>query len=110
MGPNQDRGKCEPPMKKSAAAKGGRPASTSKSRSTKAQHGKIHPVIIYPFKAPADYSDLESLYSLVARLDAEKEWYARPITVMDRKTHRRQADDKSFRDFRRNQVARHSTI
>jgi hypothetical protein len=97
-------------MKKSAAAKGNSPPAASKSRSKKAPHGKIHPVIIYPFKAPANYSDLESLYGLVARLDAEHEWYARPITVIDRKTHQRQAKDQAFLDFRKRTVARYSDI
>jgi hypothetical protein len=97
-------------MKKTAAAKGASPPKAPTPRTGKSQHGKIHPVIIYPFKPLSSYADLEALYGLVARLDGEKEWYARPLTVMDRKTHRRQADDKAFCDFRRNQVARHSTI
>src|SRR5438046_838109 len=75
-----------------------------------AQKGRIHPVIIYPFRQSADYSDLEALYKLVARLDKEKDKYARPITVMDRKTHYVMEQDKPFLDFRKRVVARHSEI
>ncbi|MBN2507212.1 MAG: hypothetical protein JXQ71_11000 [Verrucomicrobia bacterium] len=71
---------------------------------------RVHPVIIYPFHPPGDYSDLEGLYELVARLDREKEKYARPITVMDRKTHYLMASSRTFEAFRRDTVARHSDI
>jgi hypothetical protein len=67
-------------------------------------------VVIYPFKQPRDHSDLRQLYQLVARLDAEKDTYARPITVMDRKTHYALERNRPFLDFRRNTVARHSEI
>ena len=72
--------------------------------------GVIHPVVIYPFKPPADYSDLEGLYQMIARLDADRTRYARPITVLDRKTHYALAQDKSFLAFRKNVVAKHSEI
>jgi len=75
-----------------------------------AQKVRIHPVIIYPFRQPADYSDLEALYQLVARLDKEKDKYARPITVMDRKTHYALEQNGPFLDFRKRVVARHSEI
>ena len=71
---------------------------------------KVHPVIIYPFRQPGDYSDLEALYQLVARLDADRDRYARPITVMDRKTYYAMQQNSSFMDFRKNTVARHSDI
>ncbi len=97
-------------MKKTAAidkkTKGtppGKPAGTSPT-------GKIHPVIIYPFRQPGDFSDLQALYELVARLEAEPGFYARPITVMDRKTHFAMNGDKAFHDFRRDVVAKHSEI
>jgi len=67
--------------------------------------GKIHPVIIYPFNPPEEYSDLEQLYELVASLDAAKERYRRPITVMDRKTHAALETNKQFLDFRKDVVA-----
>ena len=97
-------------MKKSAAtSRKTKPATHEKPAGTTAT-GKVHPVIIYPFKQPGDYSDLKALYQLVARLDADKASYARPITVMDRKTHFALNGDKAFRDFRRDVVARHSDI
>jgi len=71
---------------------------------------KIHPIIIYPFRQPSGYSDLQALYELVARLDAGKATYARPITVMDRKTYYAMEDDKAFYDFRKHTVAKHSEI
>jgi hypothetical protein len=62
-------------------------AKTARGTKTiKAAAGKIHPIIIYPFKQPAHNSDLEALYGLVGRLAAKSASYARPITVMDRKT------------------------
>ncbi|MBM3832906.1 MAG: hypothetical protein FJ403_06475 [Verrucomicrobia bacterium] len=72
--------------------------------------GRIHPVIIYPFRQPNGYSDLEQLYRLVARLDADKQKYARPITVIDRKTHYAMEANEEFLKFRENTVARHSDI
>src|ERR1041385_5001594 len=74
------------------------------------QSGRIHPVIIYPFKQPRDSSDLEELYKLVARLNTEKDKYARPITVIDRKTHYSMEGNRTFHDFRKNVVARHSDV
>ena len=47
--------------------------------------GQIHPVVIYPFKQPKHDGDLVALYELVARLNLDREHYARPITVIDRK-------------------------
>ncbi|HYV35864.1 MAG TPA: hypothetical protein VE988_09190, partial [Gemmataceae bacterium] len=66
--------------------------------------------MIYPFRQPPDYSDLEQLYQLIARLDAEQDKYSRPITVMDRKTYFAMEGNKPFLDFRKNVVARHSEI
>src|SRR6266496_1540873 len=75
-----------------------------------APKGKIHPIVIYPFRQPADYADLRSLYQLVARLDKEKDKYSRPITVMDRKTHYALEQNGPFLDFRKRVVARPSEI
>src|SRR5688572_32041283 len=73
-------------MKKPAAGIQPKPKP---ARKLPASHGKIHPVVIYPFRQPGDYSDLMSLYELVARLDVEKDKYARPITIIeDRKSTR----------------------
>lgn len=71
---------------------------------------KIHPVVIYPIHQPAEYGDLEALYGLVARLADEPERYARPITVMDRKTHFSKEHDPAFVNFKGDTVAKHSTI
>jgi len=76
----------------------------------KAPPARIHPVVIYPFRPPGDYQDLEELYQLIARLNSQKEVYARPITVMDRKTHGALAEDRRFQKFRKRTVARHSDI
>ena len=72
--------------------------------------GIVHPVIIYPFRQPKDFSGVEQLYQLVARLDSDKANYARPITVMDRKTCETVARDRKFAAFRERAVARHSDI
>ena len=97
-------------MKKPAA---GAPRSGSSGRareSSVAQSGKIHPVVVYPFRPPGDYSDLKQLYQLIARLDGDRETYARPITVMDRKTHYAMAGNKAFHHFRTDTVDRHSDV
>src|SRR5689334_12505735 len=80
------------------------------SKSNAREHGLIHPVIIYPFNQPDDYSDLKALYELVDRLDANKGTYARPITVMDRKTHHRMAENPEFLAFKKETVAAHSEV
>jgi hypothetical protein len=97
-------------MKKAAAATQRTQPKAIRRKSGTAQNGKIHPVVIYPFRQPRDYSNLEELYQLIARLDAEKDKYARPITVMDRKTHYAMEGDKPFLDFRKSTVSRHSDI
>ncbi len=66
--------------------------------------------MIYPFRQPDNYTDLEALYQLVARLAADQAHYAHPITVLDRKTHYSMQGDKAFLDFRRNTVARCSEV
>ncbi len=79
-------------------------------KSGAARPGRIHPIVIYPFRPPGNYSDLEGLYEMIARLDADKAAYARPITVMDRKTFYTMEGNKRFLEFRKNTVARHSDI
>ncbi len=86
-----------------------RPQRGAKESDSKAR-GIIHPVVIYPFRQPGDYSDLEALYQMIARLDADRTRYARPITVLDRKTHYAMGQDKSFLAFRKSVVAKHSEI
>ena len=72
--------------------------------------GKIHPIVIYPFKQPAHLHDLEALYALVGKLASNPGTYARPITVMDRKTHYSMEGNREFLDFRNNVVGKHSEI
>jgi hypothetical protein len=71
---------------------------------------RIHPIIIYPFRQPKHYADLEGLYELVHRLDAEEDFYARPITVIDRKTCLAQAQNAKFQQFRRQTVETTSDV
>ncbi|HOX04084.1 MAG TPA: hypothetical protein P5555_06220 [Candidatus Paceibacterota bacterium] len=79
-------------------------------RPPRASTGLIHPVVIYPFQSPDDFRDLEPLYDLVARLAARPDTYARPITVMDRKTYFRQARRRQFMQFRARTIARCSDL
>lgn len=79
-------------------------------RSAPAASGRIHPVVIYPFRQPSDYADLHELYALVARLDRQPETYARPITVMDRKTAAANENNPDFAAFRRDTVAAASDL
>ena len=87
-------------------------ASSNADRQTRASSppGRIHPVVIYPFRQPDDYGDLKELYGLVARLSAQTETYARPITVMDRKTYNTNARSNRFLNFRKQTVARCSDV
>ncbi len=98
----------DPRMKKSTTVKT-RPV-VSRKKSSSASSGKIHPVIIYPFRQPNDLFDLNHLYQLVARLDADTGNYARPITVLDRKTHYANSRNKRFLEFRKKVVSRYSDV
>jgi hypothetical protein len=84
--------------------------NAAKGKSSARPNSRVHPVVIYPIRQPDDFSDLDPLYELVARLDAEKQAYARPITVMDRKTFHARHEDKPFLEFRKDVVARHSDL
>ena len=97
-------------MKKAVADKSVSQPGSASTKPAAAQNGRIHPVVIYPFRQPVNSSDLEELYKLIARLDGEKDKYARPITVMDRKTHYSMERNTAFLDFRKNTIARHSDI
>src|SRR5678816_946187 len=97
-------------MKKTGAGPRQTQTEASRKKSKGEQNGKVHPVVIYPFRQPSDYSDLEQLYQLIARLDAEKDKYSRPITVMDRKAHYAMEGNKHFLDFGKDIVARNSDI
>jgi len=104
-----------PPMKKTAS----RPAKPKTSRSPRARserqpartrRHRIHPVIIYPFRQPTGYADLERLYELVSALDANRGTYARPITVIDCKTIDTMDRNRAFGDFRKRTVQRCSDV
>jgi hypothetical protein len=97
-------------MKSGMASTQGPRSEASKPSLGADSRGKTHPVVIYPFKQPGDYTDLEELYRLVAQLDRDQQRYARPITVIDRKTHLAMEGNKAFMDFRRDVVAVHSDI
>ncbi len=92
-------------MKKAATA-----SNSSRKQPRQAPARRVHPVIIYPFHQPADLSDLEALYQLVARLDSDSTRYARPLTVMDRKTSSAIERHSAFGAFRKDVVALHSDI
>ena len=96
-------------MKSPATKRSPRSRTLASSSSTRAT-GRIHPVITFPFRHPANLDDLGELYSLVARLDADKQTYARPITVMDCKTRAAMAKSPRHLQFRDRTVARHSDI
>ncbi len=97
-------------MRKAPAKK----KSAKKRRTAKAPEargaGRIHPVVIYPFLQPSDYGDLTELYRLVADLASQPETYARPITVIDRKTHYSMSGNRKFLRFREQTVAACSDI
>src|SRR5262249_44512996 len=58
----------------------------------------------------ADYSDLEALYQTAAQLNADPQTYARPVTVMDRKTHHAMQGNKAFFEFKKGTVGQHSDV
>jgi hypothetical protein len=97
-------------MKTTAAGRAGTQPAAASKKSEAATSGKIHPVVIYPFRQPDDYTNLQQLYQLVARLNSERKKYAHPITVIDRKTHYANEGNKQFLDFKKNTVANHSKI
>lgn len=98
------------PMKRAQAATRKRSPQKGKRTSPGSTRSLIHPVVIYPFKQPDRYGDLETLYQLIARLDQEKDVYARPLTVIDRKTHLANERRKAYQSFRRDRVERHSDV
>src|SRR2546427_887387 len=97
-------------MKKNETGTKESQSKPSRTKLKTATPAKIHPVVIYPSRQPGHYSDLEELYQLIARLDGDKDTYARPITVVDRKTHYAMEANKAFLDFRKDTVARHSDV
>lgn len=96
-------------MKRTSGRKVVSPPSRSRPVS-KAAPGRIHPVVIYPFRHPANLQDLEPLYGMIGRLDEDKSTYARPITVIDSKTRRAMVGSRRHVRFVDGTVARHSDI
>ncbi|MBX3734140.1 MAG: hypothetical protein KF791_16305 [Verrucomicrobiae bacterium] len=66
--------------------------------------------MIYPFRHPADLSHLQRLYTFVAQLAADPGTYARPMTVVDRKTHHANMTDPGYLDFRNGTAATCSDV
>jgi hypothetical protein len=97
------------PMRKAPGKPAPSPKTTS-AGSARAARVRTHPVIIYPFRQPQDFADLTELYGLVRTLAGQPDLYARPITVMDRKTHYAGEQNQAFVNFRKNTVARCSDI
>ncbi|HVV73244.1 MAG TPA: hypothetical protein VHI52_17360 [Verrucomicrobiae bacterium] len=97
-------------MKTTASIRKGTHSRPNPAAGPSAGKGKIHPVLIYPFKQPEHYSDLEALYQMLTSLGSGAIPYARPITVMDRKTHYSQQGDRRFLEFRDKTVGKHSEI
>ncbi|MFO1514129.1 MAG: hypothetical protein U1F83_14645 [Verrucomicrobiota bacterium] len=97
-------------MKATAAGRFGTQRVAARKKSAPTSTGKIHPVIIYPFRQPEEGAHLDQLYQMIGRLNRAKDIYARPITVIDRKTHGANESNKEYREFRRRTVARHSDI
>jgi hypothetical protein len=87
-------------MRKTATNRLGTQAKRSPKRN-RSSGTRIHPIVIYPFRQPDGYADLEALYELVQRLAGDKDRYAHPITVLDRKTYYSLRGNKAFLDFRR---------
>ena len=67
-------------------------------------------MIVYPFQQPRHYDDLEALFQMVGQLDANKQRYARPLTVLDRKTQMAMEQNAGFLAFRNQTLAKHSDI
>jgi hypothetical protein len=96
-------------MRKTAATLRGTRAKRSPKR-RRSPSARIHPIIIYPVRQPDDYANLHALYRLVRRLAADPLRYARPITVLDRKTHYSMHGNKTFLDFRHHTLTRCSEV
>src|SRR5260370_30016545 len=97
-------------MRKSAASTDRTRPEPGAKETGSTRRGIVHPVVIYPFKQLGDYSDLGALYQMIARLDADRTRYARPITVLDHKTHSAMGQDKPFLSFRKSVGAKHSQV
>jgi hypothetical protein len=97
-------------MTRAVKSEGGMTPKSARANGGSASKGTIHPIIIYPFTQPTDYDDLKALYGMVERLGTNRRRYARPITVMDRKTYYSQSKAALFQAFRDRTVGRHGDI
>ncbi|MGA2556883.1 MAG: hypothetical protein ABSG04_11490 [Verrucomicrobiota bacterium] len=97
-------------MKKNKRGRKALVSVAAETPSGAAKPALVHPVVIYPFRPLDDYANLQELYRLVAQLDSRKQTYARPITVIDRKTHTAALRDQRYLPFRNGVVGRHSDI
>ncbi|MGA2540745.1 MAG: hypothetical protein ABSG78_04195 [Verrucomicrobiota bacterium] len=97
-------------MKKNEHRRKARVSAAAQTPSRAAKPALIHPVVIYPFRPLDDYANIRELYRLVAELDSRQQTYARPITVIDRKTHAAALRDKRYLPFRDGVAARHSDL
>lgn len=87
------------------------PSKTIKrKKSVSGKQNRIHPVVIYPFRQPDDFADLNPLYELVDKLNANPKAYARPITVIDNKTLRNAPVIEGFEAFFKEKVLRSSEV
>ena len=100
----------KPFMKRTAKPSQGTTSKPVSAKGGSTSTGMIHPVIMYPFKQPANYEDLTALYTLVGRLAADRKKYARPITVVDRKTYYGEKNAAPFQAFRDRTLARYGDI
>jgi hypothetical protein len=87
-------------MKSAETAAKANASRTGRRASRSSGSGMIHPVVIYPYRHTEDYADLHELYRMVGELNHDRDTYARPITIIDRKTHYRMAHHKRFLEFR----------
>ena len=97
-------------MKKTAARKGENSEKAKRMSARKPAQGRVHPIVIYPFRHTTDFRDLETLYALIARLNLRRDVYARPITVIDRKTHEENSRKPRYVNFRKKTIEAHSDI
>jgi hypothetical protein len=97
-------------MKTKPTANSGAKPKNAKSESTPTPAPLIHPVIIYPYRTSADFSDVEALFGWLERLTADRARYARPVVVLDRKTSLANAWNAKFAEFRDQTVAKNCDL
>ena len=106
------------PVQKTPKSKIDKPSHSPKRKISQAPTKKIHPIIIYPFSHPRNTKDIKALYeNLIAKLNAEPNRYARPITVLNRQTYYtntlwkyEKGLNKAFKDFLEKTIKPHSDI